>query len=173
MIATALLVGVLLLVAAPTMLTPEPSRPEHRCRSDQTADGPGAGPWEMRTPEELGLDGAALDAGEEYMNEEIAGSSPRAASSCMSDVRLFSLFLRSYKFRNCKNLSMDRFCNEGGQAKSGPGSIMLNEPITIGERVDLVYAASKFIYASFTIWPFFIAKYGLHLPNLMMQSSTQ
>ena len=68
MIATpALLVGVLLFAA------PEPSRPEHRRRSDQIADGPGAGPWEMRAPEELGLDGAALDAAEEYVNEEIAG----------------------------------------------------------------------------------------------------
>ena len=52
-------------------------------------------------------------------------------------------------------------------------SSMLYEPIAIGDWVDLVYAASKFIYASFTIWPFFIAKYGLHLPNLMKQSGTQ
>ena len=48
-----------------------------------------------------------------------------------------------------------------------------HEPFAIGEWFDLDYAASKFIYASFTIWPFFIAKYSLHLPNLMRQSSTQ
>ena len=68
--APALLVGVLFF-AALGLATPEPSRPEHRRR--QIEDGPGAGPWEMRTPEEMGLDGAALDAAEEYVNEEIAG----------------------------------------------------------------------------------------------------
>ena len=35
--------------------------------------GPGAGPWEFRTPAEMGLDGAALDRAEEYVHEEIAG----------------------------------------------------------------------------------------------------
>ena len=40
------------------------------------------------------------------------------------------------------------------RATCGPRTARGNEPITIGDWVDLVYAASKFIYTSFTIWPF-------------------
>ena len=37
----------------------------------QNEDGPGAGEWQRRTPEELGLDGEALDRAEEYVNQEM------------------------------------------------------------------------------------------------------
>jgi CubicO group peptidase (beta-lactamase class C family) len=60
----------LALLLAPAMATAMPT--PHR-RHGRIEDGPGAGPWERRTPEELGLDGPALDAAEEYLNEEMGG----------------------------------------------------------------------------------------------------
>ena len=74
-VASALLGALCFAAPALGLATPEPSRPEpeHHHHRRQIEDGPGAGPWEFRTPEELGLDGAALDAAEAYVNEEIAG----------------------------------------------------------------------------------------------------
>ena len=62
----------LALLLAPAMATAMPTPHQHR-RHGRIEDGPGAGPWERRTPEELGLDGPALDAAEEYLNEEMGG----------------------------------------------------------------------------------------------------